>query len=273
MSGKITSGSWMVWVGVLKLVVAAVTESVDNAEAEGAAFVGTRVVGESPSMVALDRLQVDHCGRTDLTMATTNAAKDDDDDQQTTSTTSLPPTTTTTTTTATTQPQATPNKFKDLPPDIQDRQSSGGDESTLCATPFNPAEPSTSTLFLPLPNPSTNKSRSSFVLSEDGLPPEIANADISIASESPFYCSLKPCRITRGNAEPRLSCAFSRLAEQSFPCYATGDFSACAVLGIFPATCTDHGPSGSKHTGCIFLLHLFQANGHLLFLFPSGIDH
>lgn len=41
----------MVWVWVLKLVVAAVTESVDNAEAEGAAFAETRVVGESASMV------------------------------------------------------------------------------------------------------------------------------------------------------------------------------------------------------------------------------
>lgn len=43
----------MVWVEVLKLVVAAVTGSVDNAEAEGAAFVGTRVVSESPSMVVV----------------------------------------------------------------------------------------------------------------------------------------------------------------------------------------------------------------------------
>lgn len=40
----------------MKLVVAAVTESVDNAEAEGAALVGMRVVGESPSMVVRFRV-------------------------------------------------------------------------------------------------------------------------------------------------------------------------------------------------------------------------
>ena len=56
MSGRDTSGLWIVWVGVLKLVVAAVTESVDNTEAEGAALVGMRVVGESPSMAVLFRL-------------------------------------------------------------------------------------------------------------------------------------------------------------------------------------------------------------------------
>lgn len=60
MSGKTISGSWTVWVGALKLVVAAVTESVDNAEADGAAFAETSVVGESPSMVVLARLEVDH---------------------------------------------------------------------------------------------------------------------------------------------------------------------------------------------------------------------
>jgi hypothetical protein len=144
-------------------------------------------------MVALGRFLVDHSRRADLTMATTTKAKDDDDDKQMTSTIPLPPlppTATTTKTTATTTttnpvPPTTPNKFKDLPPLTQDRQSSGGHESsvTLASTSFNPAEPSTNTLFLPLPNPSTNKSRSSFVLSDDELPPEIANADISIASE------------------------------------------------------------------------------------------
>ena len=50
MGGRVTSALWIVWVGVLKLVVAAVAESVDSAEAEGAALAGTRVVGESPSM-------------------------------------------------------------------------------------------------------------------------------------------------------------------------------------------------------------------------------
>ncbi|KAF9784580.1 ras GEF [Thelephora terrestris] len=72
---------------------------------------------------------------------------------------------------------------------MEDRQSSGGDESivtSVSSTSFNPTEQSTSTLFLPLPNPSTNKSRSSFVLSDDELPPEIANADISIARDGSF---------------------------------------------------------------------------------------
>jgi len=132
-------------------------------------------------------------------MATTTTAKEDDDDKQMTTTTSLPQTTTSTTTTATTltpptQPPATPNKLKDLPP-ILDRQSSGGDESVLSSASFNPAELSTSTFFLPLPNPSTNRSRSSFVLSEDELPPEIANADISIASESLLLIFPEVCPI------------------------------------------------------------------------------
>lgn len=60
MSGKVTSGLSVVCVEPLKLVVAAVAESVDNAEAEGAAFAETRVVGESPSMVVLVRLSLDH---------------------------------------------------------------------------------------------------------------------------------------------------------------------------------------------------------------------
>jgi hypothetical protein len=185
----------------LKFVVAAVTESVDNAEAEGAAFVETRVVGESPSMVVLVRLQ--SITAADLTMATTTKAKDDHDNQMT-STIPLPQMTTTTPTTTTTA-TTTLNKVKDLPPPMEDRQSSGGDESivtSVSSTSFNPPEQSTSTLFLPLPNPSTNKSRSSFVLSDDELPPEIANADISIASELPLFLFHTTCYIGGGQAKP-----------------------------------------------------------------------
>jgi hypothetical protein len=124
-------------------------------------------------------------------MATTKAKEYDDNDKKTTSTISLPEPPTTTMTTATTAtttppPPTSPNKLKDLPP-IQDHQSSGGDESIVSSTFFNPAEQSTGTLFLPLPNTSANKSRSSFVLSDDELPPEIGNADISIASESAYF--------------------------------------------------------------------------------------
>ena len=185
MGGRGTSGLWTVWVEDLKLVVAAVTGSVDNAEAEGAAFVGMRVVGVSPSMVVRFRLQ--SITTAVLTMATTKAKEDDDNDKKMTSTIPLPPPTTTTMT-ATTTP-APPNKLKDLPPAIQDRQSSGDDGSLVSSTSFNISEPSTGTLFLPLPNTSANKSRSSFILSDDELPPEIANADISIASESTFLSS------------------------------------------------------------------------------------
>lgn len=194
-------------------------------------------------------------------MATTTKAKeDDDDDKQMTRTISPPPTTTTATTAATTattstsptQPTAALNRLKDLPPVIQDRQSSGGDESITSSTSFNPFEPSSSTLFLPLPNPSTNKSRSSFVLSNDELPSEIANADISIASESPFFLFHAPCPIARDSIKFRPMGAFLHRTEGN-AYYAMDDLPICTV---FPATCTDPSCSGSRHSDYRFLLHM-----------------
>ena len=128
-----------------------------------------------------------------------------------------------------------------------DRQPSG-EESIASSISFNPAEPSTNTLFLSLPNPSTNKSRSSFVLSDDELPPEIANADIFIASESPFFLFFSTCRIRRGLRKSRPTRASSCRTEEGYACY-------CTVLQIVPATCTvtDPSPSGSGHTGYRFL--------------------
>lgn len=189
-------------------------------------------------------------------VTTTKAKEDDDDDKQMTSPPTTTATTTATTSTSPTRPTTSPNRLKDLPPVIQDRQSSGGDESIASSTSFNPTEPSANTFFLPLPNPSTNKSRSSFVLSDNELPPEIANADISIASESPLFSFLAPCSIGRGSAKSRPTCALSRRTEERYAYCATSDLPVRTALEIFPATCTDPSPSSSGHADCRFLLHM-----------------
>lgn len=233
----------------------------DNAEAEGADFVGMRVVNESPSMVALVRLR--SITVTELTMATTKAKEDDDNDKKMTSTIPLPPLPTTMTTTATTAtttpvPLTAPNTLKDHPPSVQDPQSSGGDESIVSSAFFDSTEQSTGTLFLPLPNTSANKSQSSFVLSDDELPPEIANADISIASESaplPFSVSYQRCpskvsthvRVSPSGGGKLRVLQYGRLACPLDP----------------PAACTDPSPFSSGNGGYKFLsrtvtgVHLF----------------
>lgn len=109
-------------------------------------------------------------------------------------------------------PQSTPiqsnmNFHKDAPPSLQERQLS--DSSTISSSSISSSTLSSvrsldsgssigGQFLLPIPNPGGNKSQASFSLSDDEnqsvmldpLPEEIANADLSIASEfsvSPLF--------------------------------------------------------------------------------------
>lgn len=198
-----------------------------------------------------------------LTMATTTKAKEDDDhDKQMTSTIPLPPQTTTTTTTTTTtatttpKPPTSPRKLKDLPPPVQDRQSSGGDESivsSLSSTSSSPTEQSTSTLFLPFPNPSASKSRSSFVLPDNEFPPEMGNADIFVASESTFSL-LRIVHHQHATLEldKRSLDLRARFPAQRRETTRVVPWASCPAVS---ATCTDPGSSGSGCVGYKFLSH------------------
>jgi len=121
-------------------------------------------------------------------------------------------------------------------------------------------------------NPLTNKSRSSFVLSGDGLPPRDGQHPHTNCRQAAALHI--PRNVSHWKGLSKIS-TYVCLFPSDDAYYATGDLPVRPTPQVFTATCTNPCPSSSGHSSFIFLLRMVteplrSADGYC---FPSRYNN